>query len=125
MAQSREGCREVLTLDETMLRQSVGAQIRLHRELQGVSVEAIAKAIGITAQQLSRIERGVLGTPYWRLAGIAEILRVRVGDFFPDRWRAEVIPLETALLQYGLSRENAACVQRIAAALHLQERFHE
>ena len=117
--------REVLTLDETMLRQSVGAQIRLYRELQGISVEKLAKAIGVSAQQLSRVEKGVLGTPYPRLARIAELLRVRVGDLFPDRWRAEVVPLETALVQYGLSPENVACVQKIVAALHWQERFSE
>jgi transcriptional regulator with XRE-family HTH domain len=60
----------------------VGARISLLRAKRGMSQTMLAERIGITFQQLQRYERGANRVGASRLAQIASVLDVSVGEFF-------------------------------------------
>ncbi len=60
----------------------VGRRIRLLRGLRKYSQEKLAKALGITFQQVQKYERGTNRVGASRLYDLAQILDVPVGFFF-------------------------------------------
>ena len=60
----------------------VGKQLRMRRTIQGLSQEAIGRAIGVTFQQIQKYERGVNRMGSSRLYDFSRILKVPVSYFF-------------------------------------------
>lgn len=62
--------------------QWAGRQIRAFRISVGMSQELLASQLGITFQQLQKYENGVNRVSVGRLAQIASVLSVGIGEFF-------------------------------------------
>ncbi len=62
----------------------VGARVRLRRNLLGLTLETLAKAVGVTYQQLQKYERGVNRVGASRLFILGRALEVPVAFFFDD-----------------------------------------
>ncbi len=62
----------------------VGARVRLRRNLLGLTLETLAKAVGVTYQQLQKYERGVNRVGASRLFTLGRALEVPVAFFFED-----------------------------------------
>ena len=60
----------------------VGKQLRTQRIIMGLSQEALAKAVGITFQQVQKYERGVNRMSAGRLYDFSKVLSVPVAYFF-------------------------------------------
>ena len=60
----------------------VGAKIHMLRVDRGISETALATRIGVTFQQVQKYEQGALRVGASRLARIAAVLDVSVGEFF-------------------------------------------
>jgi transcriptional regulator with XRE-family HTH domain len=67
----------------------VGRQIKLRRQVLGMSQTALASAIGVTFQQVQKYEKGVNRIGASRLAKIAKCLDVPVSHFFVCNQRSE------------------------------------
>ena len=68
----------------------VGARVRLRRNLLGLTLQTLAKAVGVTYQQLQKYERGVNRVGASRLFTLGRALEVPVAFFFDE------IPATTA-----------------------------
>jgi transcriptional regulator with XRE-family HTH domain len=62
----------------------VGARIRTRRLLIGMNQETLAKALGLTFQQVQKYEGGTNRVSASRLSQIADILGVPISYFFND-----------------------------------------
>jgi transcriptional regulator with XRE-family HTH domain len=62
----------------------VGARIRTRRLLIGMNQETLARALGLTFQQVQKYEGGANRVSASRLSQIAEILNVPISHFFGD-----------------------------------------
>lgn len=62
----------------------VGARIRTRRLLIGMNQETLAKALGLTFQQVQKYEGGANRVSASRLSQIADVLGVRISYFFSD-----------------------------------------
>ncbi len=62
----------------------VGARVRLRRHLLGLTLQTLAKAVGVTYQQLQKYERGVNRIGAGRLFNLSHVLDVPVSFFFED-----------------------------------------
>lgn len=60
----------------------VGKRLRLRRNTLGLSQEAVAKAVGITFQQVQKYEKGANAMNANRLYAFAQFMRVPVAFFF-------------------------------------------
>lgn len=60
----------------------VGAVIRARRKALGASQEALAKAVGLTFQQIQKYERGANRVSASKLLEIARFLQTPLADFF-------------------------------------------
>src|SRR3954469_21053874 len=60
----------------------VGKKLRLRRTMMGLSQEAIAKAVGITFQQVQKYEKGSNAMNASRLFEFAQFMHVPVAYFF-------------------------------------------
>jgi transcriptional regulator with XRE-family HTH domain len=60
----------------------VGQNIRIFRTAKGVSQTELGALVGVTFQQIQKYEKGVNRVGSSRLAKIAQILEVPVGQFF-------------------------------------------
>ena len=60
----------------------VGARVRMHRLLVGMSQEKLGEAIGITFQQIQKYEKGTNRISVSRLHQIAGVLGVPVSAFY-------------------------------------------
>lgn len=60
----------------------VGKRLRLRRTMMGLSQEAIAKAVGITFQQVQKYEKGANAMNSSRLYEFAQFMQVPVAYFF-------------------------------------------
>lgn len=60
----------------------VGKRLRLRRTMMGLSQEAIAKAVGITFQQVQKYEKGSNAMNASRLYEFAQFMQVPVAYFF-------------------------------------------
>lgn len=62
----------------------VGKRIRVRRLLSGMSLDALAEALGITFQQVQKYETGANRVSASRLSAMADALRVPISYFFGD-----------------------------------------
>lgn len=60
----------------------VGKQLRTQRIIMGLSQEALAKAVGITFQQVQKYERGINRMSASRLYDFSRVLNVSISFFF-------------------------------------------
>jgi transcriptional regulator with XRE-family HTH domain len=67
----------------------VGQRVRERRLHLGLSLEQLAMALGVTAQQARKYEAGRNALPAGRLAALAAVLRVPIGWFFAGLQGAE------------------------------------
>jgi len=63
---------------------ALGLRIRLRREARGLSLTALANAVGLTTPQLWKFERGRNQVGFSRLVDIAHALECRVVDLTDD-----------------------------------------
>ncbi|MEO3429069.1 helix-turn-helix domain-containing protein [Pelagibius sp. CAU 1746] len=61
---------------------AIGSRLRLRRLAMGFSQETLARALGITFQQIQKYERGTNRIFASRLFQLSQVLRVPVGYFF-------------------------------------------
>ena len=62
----------------------VGARVRTRRLLIGMNQETLARALGLTFQQVQKYEGGANRVSASRLSQIADILGVPISHFFSD-----------------------------------------
>ncbi len=62
----------------------VGVRVRLRRNLLGMSLQTLAKAIGVTYQQLQKYESGFNRVGASRLFNLSRVLDVPISFFFED-----------------------------------------
>ncbi len=62
----------------------VGARVRLRRNLLGLTLMTLAKAVGVTYQQLQKYERGANRIGASRLFNLSRVLDVPISYFFED-----------------------------------------
>jgi transcriptional regulator with XRE-family HTH domain len=62
----------------------VGSRIRIRRLLIGMNQETLAKALGLTFQQVQKYEGGANRVSASRLSQIAQVLGVPIAYFFSD-----------------------------------------
>ncbi len=62
----------------------VGARVRLRRNLLGLTLQTLAKAVGVTYQQLQKYEWGVNRISASRLFNLSHVLDVPISFFFED-----------------------------------------
>jgi transcriptional regulator with XRE-family HTH domain len=62
----------------------VGARMRTRRLLIGMNQETVARALGLSFQQVQKYERGANRISASRLSQIAEILGLSISHFFSD-----------------------------------------
>lgn len=74
----------------------VGKRLRLRRTMMGLSQEALAKAVGITFQQVQKYEKGVNAMNANRLYEFSQFMRIPVAYFFEGLNAAAEIASETA-----------------------------
>jgi DNA-binding XRE family transcriptional regulator len=55
---------------------AMGAALRTHRAASGMTLAAIATAIGTSASTLQKFETGELATPSWIVAALADLFGV-------------------------------------------------
>lgn len=60
----------------------VGKRLRLRRTIMGLSQDALAKAVGITFQQVQKYEKGSNAMNSRRLVEFAQFMKVPVAYFF-------------------------------------------
>jgi transcriptional regulator with XRE-family HTH domain len=65
-----------------VLDERIGSHIRDYRTMSGLSQHALATALGISHQQLQKYETGTNRISASRLWHCAEVLGVRITDFF-------------------------------------------
>jgi transcriptional regulator with XRE-family HTH domain len=94
----------------------VGAELRLARTSAGLSLEAVSKAVGISASHIARIERGLVETAgIWQMARIGSIVGLDV--------RVRAYPGSDPLRDAGqvrlLGRLRASIHQRLSMKLEV------
>ena len=62
----------------------VGNRVRMRRKMQGMTQEKLAKALGLTFQQVQKYEKGTNRIGASRLQHIASIQQVPISFFFED-----------------------------------------
>ena len=69
----------------TAIDSEIGALIRKRRVASGLTLQALAAALGCTYQQLSKYEKGMDRVSAARLLQIAETLQKPVASFYPEK----------------------------------------
>lgn len=79
----------------------VGANITARRKLLGWNQAAFAERLGMGADSLSRIERGLVAPRFQRLEEIAEILECSVAELFMTPRRSGEVPDQLLVPEAG------------------------
>lgn len=66
----------------TLLKKQFGRRLRQLRRYKDFTQEQLAQAIGVSADQISNIERGINGPSFETLEKLAATLEVSVRDLF-------------------------------------------
>src|SRR6185437_9974573 len=72
----------------------LGVRVRRRRETLGIRQEDLAAAVGVSRSSIANIERGEQHAPVHVLLGLAEALKVEMGELLPTR--AELVALVDA-----------------------------
>lgn len=82
----------VMTPDQVRINARLGLTIRHLRRLNGLSLEAVATAVGVSYQQMQKYERGTNRISALRLSDIANLLGTTPGDLLGQAAGAPVAP---------------------------------
>ncbi|MDX2072915.1 MAG: helix-turn-helix domain-containing protein [Alphaproteobacteria bacterium] len=83
----------------------VGKRLRLRRTMMGLSQEAVAKAVGITFQQVQKYEKGVNAMNARRLVEFSRFMNVPVAYFFDGLEESEAAGSENTLPGFAETAE--------------------
>ena len=67
------------------LNQEIGRRIALQRQKAGLTQEAVAEALGIGNEAVSRLERGTVAASVPRMMELATLFGCQTGDFFMEQ----------------------------------------
>lgn len=84
----------------------VGMNVRRLRNKNGISITRLAYELNMTHQQLQKIETGVNRLSAARLFDAAELLGVRMEEFFDKPLESKLDPSVVRLVQYYDKVEN-------------------
>lgn len=90
----------------------VGARIRSRRLLLGMNQETLAKALGLTFQQVQKYEGGANRISASRLAAVADILGVPIAYFFAELEMPDT-PLSAEERQFRELRDRPETIELI------------
>lgn len=71
-----------MTIDKQNVDAYVGKRLRLRRTMMGLSQDAVAKAVGVTFQQVQKYEKGTNALNASRLLEFSRFMNVPVAYFF-------------------------------------------
>lgn len=83
--------------DPNSINRTIGARVRVLREVRGLSPEALAAATRTSERYIVGIERGAGRVTVLDLDRLAHALRVTVRDLFPEEELTAARPTSTAL----------------------------
>jgi transcriptional regulator with XRE-family HTH domain len=94
-----KGAPLAVTKRATLADRHVGLAVRARRKEMGLTQSDLARAIGITFQQVQKYESGHNRIPAGRLSAIAQVLQVPISHFFQlvDGANTERLPLADGL----------------------------
>lgn len=69
-------------MDEMQINQQIGKRLRLLRNLQGISQESMGDALGVSAQQIQKYEKGTNSIKASKLYELACYLNIPIGNIF-------------------------------------------
>ena len=84
------------------LNQEIGRKIALQRQKAGMTQEAVAEALTIGNEAVSRLERGTVAASVPRLMELAQLFGCQTGDFFMEQ--SELVQDQAAEISALLSR---------------------
>lgn len=87
---------------------AIGTRLRLRRLALGLSQETLARALGVTFQQIQKYERGTNRVFASRLYHLSRILRVPPSYFFEDITSEGELPAGSAVVSPSLEAERKA-----------------
>ena len=87
----------------------IGKRIRLRRKMLKISQEKLAKAVGVTFQQIQKYEKGTNRVGGSRMQQIASVLGAPVGFFFHDSDGSTIE--ENAILKFASTNEGLALIR--------------
>ncbi|MGC8487512.1 MAG: helix-turn-helix domain-containing protein [Clostridia bacterium] len=108
----------------TVIGAQVGHRIRHFRKRLGLTVDQLAERVGVSRQQIVRIEAGLSGVTLARLQRISEALGVILADLMPPPGEPPEDYLQIAFRGSGLTKEETDRVLEYARMLRLL-RSHE
>lgn len=73
-----------------IVKNKIGAKIRLQRNISGLSQENVADEIGMSGGNFGKIERGEIDIDSTHLIKLAKVFKINVADFFEDNAKAVV-----------------------------------
>jgi transcriptional regulator with XRE-family HTH domain len=73
---------DLLTKEPSLTDRHVGSRMRMRRKMLGMSQEKLAKALGLTFQQVQKYEKGANRIGAGRLQQISDILQVPIAFFY-------------------------------------------
>lgn len=103
----------------------VGQNIRRYRRRLGMTIEEFADRVGVSPQQISRVELGLNSSPLPRLQRMAEVLGVSVADLLPSVSPPGPDHLQLALRSTGLTDAEIKQVLAFARMLRQAGGGHE
>lgn len=83
----------------------IGKRLRLRRTMMGLSQEAVAKAVGITFQQVQKYEKGVNAMNARRLVEFARFMSVPVAYFFDGLEESDMLAPQTTTTGFSEATE--------------------
>jgi len=106
------------SLNSSQLASEVGAAIAAHRKARQLTQAAVAVALGVEKETISRMETGVITPTLFRLKQLSELLECRMGDLL-DMPRVENVEQTKAIAKLigELSPKEQATVVRIVGEI--------
>jgi transcriptional regulator with XRE-family HTH domain len=89
----------------------VGKRIRVRRLVLGMNQETLAKALGLTFQQIQKYEGGANRVSASRLSAMADALGVLISYFFEDMEDASASPEQRTMRERLESSETIALIR--------------
>lgn len=69
-------------MDSPSLQQRFGKRLKKLRRSSDLTQEALAEAVGVSTEHISRIERGIVAPSFKTIDGLASVLEVEVRVLF-------------------------------------------
>lgn len=92
-------------MNNRRLNQIIGQKIAIQRQKAGMTQEAVAEALNVGNEAISRLERGTVAASVPRLMELAELFNCQTGVFFLEQ--SKLVQDQVAEIQVLLSRVNS------------------